>query len=537
MLERSFGGRECIGRGYRGGHCIEWQAQTSAFFSRPEDAYQFEHPALPFCSTSCNTNSLVAIGDEAGGVRLLDSKGPTFTSTHLSLQPHSNAVIDMAFSSNDLLLASASGDQTARIIDMRTQMTNYILQGHITSVKQVRFQPGNDNVIATSSRDGDVNLWDLRCSPSSSVVRELKIPLDPTAAVDMRVSHKVSYAAVHTTISAAHADARALAEVPGNAKAGEVSVDSSQTEKARRSGDVSVTALAFLSTPGREHLLLTGSEASTTVRLWDIRARYSRRGPATPLSTTMQPESHSKHRHFGISTLVLGANNSRLYALSRDNTVYAYSTNHLILGHAPELSSSTRKPKYSSENRTGLGPIYGFRDPKFHATSFYVKAALRSAKHDKPELLAVGSSDHCAVVFPTDESLFANSASRAESLSDSFLEKGRDASLPSSSPFFEGRRPALRRSASGMSLRMTDMIPIFEVGRVLVGGHQKEVTSLTWSYDGDLVSVGDDYLVRRWREDDVEARRLRVEGEGQGRRWGCGWAEVADDSWDDWNDE
>jgi WD40 repeat protein len=439
----------------------------------------------------------------------------------------------MAFSSDDLLLATASGDQTARIIDMRTQMTKYILPSHITSLKQVRFQPGNDNVIATSSRDGDVNLWDLRCSPSSSMMTELKTPLDPTTAVDKMVPHKVSYAAVHTTILAAHADARALAEIPGNAKVTEASTDSLQTEKARRSGFVSVTALAFFSGAGREHLLLTGSEASTTVRLWDIRARYSRRGPATPLSTTMQPESHSKHRHFGISSLVLSTNNSRLYALSRDNTVYAYSTNHLILGHAPELSPG-QKPKYTSESRTGLGPIHGFRHSKFHATSFYVKAALRPAKHDKSELLAVGSSDQCAVVFPTDESSFWSS----EHFSDSVLENWRDVSLlPSSSPLFEGRRPALRRSASGMSLRMTDTIPIFEVGSALVGGHLREVTSLTWSFDGDLVSVGDDYLVRRWRENDVEARRLRVEGEGQGRRWGCGWAEVEEDGFDDWDDE
>jgi len=250
----------------------------------------------------------------------------------------------------------------------------------------------------------------------------------------------------------------------------------------------------------------------------------------------MQPESHSKHRHFGISTLVLSTNNSRLYALSRDNTVYAYSTNHLILGHAPELSLA-RKPKYTSESRTGLGPIYGFRHPKFHATSFYVKAALRPAKYDKPELLAVGSSDQCAVVFPTDESSFVASRPGTEHFSDSMLENWRDTSLPSSSPLIEGRRPALRRSASGMSLRMTDTIPIFEVGSALVGGHKKEVTSLTWSFEGDLVSVGDDYLVRRWRENDVEARRLRVEGEGQGRRWGCGWAEVDEDGFDDWDDE
>jgi WD40 repeat protein len=85
---------------------------------------------------------------------------------------------------------------------------------------------------------------------------------------------------------------------------------------------------------------------------------------------------------------------------------------------------------------------------------------------------------------------------------------------------------------SGLTPRIIDSIPISENGTALIRGHDREVSSLTWTSDGDLVTVGDDYLVRCWREGD-EARDLRVGGEGQGRRWGSGWASVSEKYDDD----
>ena len=129
-----------------------------------------------------------------------------FSTPHIYFQPHTNAVLDMAFSSDDHLLATASGDQTARIIDMKTQLTKFIFQGHHSSVKQVRFQSGNDNVIATSSRDGNVQIWDTRCRGSESVLQEKRTPMDPTSVVDTVFTHKVTYANTYTTIADAHGD-------------------------------------------------------------------------------------------------------------------------------------------------------------------------------------------------------------------------------------------------------------------------------------------------------------------------------------------
>lgn len=519
ILERSFGGFDALGRGRREDRCIGWQAHTSGFCTRPYEAHDFHRPHLPFCTTRCNTNSLIAIGDEAGAVSLIESspENPMFGKKWLEFQPHSNAIIDMAFSRDDFLLATASGDQTARIIDMRAQVTKYILRSPNinSSVKQVRFRPWHDSIIATSCREGDIHIWDLRCAPGSNMVHHYLGQADP-------MGEKAEYASIYNTISRAHAYNKALSQAPGPSRDSFSSNEASQLER-----NLSVTAIAFLQS--RPNLLLSGSEASTTVRLWDIRTRYSRHGPATPISTTMQPESHSKHRQYGINSLVLNTDNSRLYALSRDNTLYAYQTSHLILGDAPELSRRDYLPKFNSGSRTGLGPIYGFRHPKFHATSFYVKASLRPNEAMFCELIAVGSSDNCAVVFPTDESTFLYGKpttpttfnAPAPSLPDT------DVASPMSAP-----RPTLKRAASSTNLRMTDTIPIFEIGSALTGGHEKEVTSLTWTFDGDLVSVGDDYVARRWREKPEKARELRIQGQREGKNWGYGWAEVDDPEFD-----
>lgn len=229
--------------------------------------------------------------------------------------------------------------------------------------------------------------------------------------------------------------------------------------------------------------------------------------------------------------------------MSRDNTIYAYSTSHLILGTAPEFSSAAEsRNKSSNPDRLGLGPLYGFRHPQFHVATFYVKMDLRPARNDQPEMLAVGSSDRCAVLFPTDEALFGNAApknsgSGVKDLADGEPLTPRLGATALSSPFLPSSitRPGLFRTPSSFASRMADTVPIHNVGTALVGGHNREVTSVTWSADGQLITLSDDYTARRWHEDATQARDLRCGGEGEGRRWRCGWAEVGPEyDEDDW---
>ncbi|KAK2759147.1 hypothetical protein FQN54_003247 [Arachnomyces sp. PD_36] len=506
-----------------------WLDETANFYSSSDDVHSCinqnrDHMTLPFCTTACNTNTLVAIGDEEGGVRLVESAKddkPGFSQSFLSFRPHTNAIMDLEFSSDDKLLATASGDQTAQIIDMPTQKSIYCLSNHTSSVKRVRFQPGNnDNVIATCSRDGSVSIWDLRCKGFEKPSLQLRCSLDSdTSDISNSSSAKLKYPQVFNSINDAHAGG------PLQSKGGE-----SNRAELRRNG-LSVTSLAFLPA-GRENLFVTGSEANACVKLWDLRTAYNvRRGRALPLSTTRQPESHDKHRVYGVTSLTFGGDGSRLYSSCRDGTIYAYSTSHLMLGHSPEMAPDSKHRRSGGPDKEGLGPLYGFRHPRFQVTTFYVKAALRPAANGKGEMLAVGSSDHCAVLFPTDER-YLNASPEEDKTPDT--PSRRPVTRLSARQNQDQGRPGITRTPSGLgaSARLQDTIPIYHSGTALVEGHEKEVSSLTWTTEGELVTVSDDFHARCWREGAAEARELRTCGDAEGKRWRCGWADVPS-SYDD----
>lgn len=428
-----------------------------------------------------------------------------------------NSIMDLEFSSDDMLLATASGDQTSLVIDMATQKPIYCLSNHVSSVKRIQFQPASNNkVLATCGRDGVVNIWDLRCKgfekPSLHVRCSLESDSEHMAAP---AASKVTYPQVLNTIHGAHA------WIPPQGLAHD------KKEAPMGRSDITVTSLAFLPS-GRENLFVTASEANACVRLWDLRTAHNNRcgRPVLPLSTTRQPDSHTNYRGFGLTSITLGGDGSRLYTLCRDGTVYAYSTSHLVLGHAPELSLNNTRPRWSGgSDKEGLGPLYGFRHPRLKVSTFYVKLAVRKAVRDNAEMLAVGSSDSCAILFPTDEK-FLYIPARKPIVAGAIEDRPR-------TRLFSSSRASLSRANSGVSSsgRLEDTIPIYHSGTPLVGGHKKEVSAVSWTVNGELITVSDDFTARCWREG-PEARDLRTGGETEGRRWHCGWADTPD-SYDD----
>lgn len=571
LFQRQLGGMPRAGRSYLSTPTSDWRSETANFSSGPTDAhYCSSHEGLarciPFCTASCNTNSLVAVGDEEGRVRLLDtSSNARFDKIHLCFQVHGNAIIDMAFSEDDHRLATASGDQSGKVVDMMTQTPISVLGQHTASLKQVRFQPGQSqgNVLATSGRDGSIQVWDLRCNGGTAVMDP--IVLEREAGLQFTTMRKISTGCVVNSFFGAHeAMPRHQTRSVGLLAPTTTSIDhqtdtASRGEVPGRISEVSVTALQWLPS-GREHLLLSGCEADASIKLWDIRSIHTSRNhrAPTPLSYTATPASHTSWRHFGISSLTLSTNGSRLYALCKDNTVYAYSTSHMVLGPAPG-SAPAKRPKHAPADELP-GPLYGFRHPSLHATSFYVKSALRPLRGSRSELLAVGSADNCPVLFPTDERYFEQ---ELEATRLGSKNNNPDATMTSSS-FCRpatARRPALSRASSfaarsgGVGSSSKDDIPIIRamggqpLGTPLVRGHEREVGSLSWTSEGNLVTVGDDFMVRCWSDGDgycatpeeeqegrgkvarPSARELRTKGEGEGRRWGCGWADVGSD-WD-----
>lgn len=458
----------------------------------------------------------MAVGDEEGGIRLLDSSKDDergFSSAYLGFRPHMNSIMDLEFSSDDMLLATASGDQTSMIIDMTTQRPIHCLSNHVSSVKRVQFQPGaNNKVLATCSRDGNVNIWDLRCKGFERPSLQVRCSLESEGENPANAApSKMTYPHVFNTIHGAHAFTTPQ----------KTAMERTDTPPFGRS-DITVTSLAFLPS-GQENLFVTASEASASVRLWDLRtAHNNRRGrPVLPLSSTREPDSHVKYRRFGLTSMAFGGDGARLYTLCRDGTVYAYSTSHLVLGHAPELSRNHVPPRRTGgSDKEGLGPLYGFRHPRLQVSSFYVKLALRKAADDRAEMLAVGSSDHSPILFPTDERFLQTPVKTLED------------DLPTRTSLFT-TRSGLRRTNSGIgpSGRLEDTIPVYQSGTPLVEGHNKEVTGVSWTVNGELITVSDDYSARCWREG-PEAREFRVNGQTEGRGWQCGWA-ATKDSYDD----
>lgn len=493
ILERSFGGHDALSRHRTGpDHGSDWTAETANFVTSPDDTHTFRGTALPFCTTSCNTNPLIAVGDEEGSVRLIDSNAESrFNQIHVKFRVHKNAVMDMGFSSDDYILATASGDQTARVVDMQTQKTMCELIGHKSSVKQVRFRPNDDNMVTTSSRDGTVQVWDLRCG-GKAPAQSMRVALGHNIDGDGQVQTQTRYG-------------QALDVGCGHRSLNRPFVAGERDE-------LSITSFQHMPY-GREHLIITASEVDASVKVWDIRG-VGRRNPVA-LGSTPVPETHTRTRNYGINAMAMSGDGARLYTVCRDSTIYAYSTNQLVLGHVPEMSSNPSRRRTPKEAKNALAPLYGFKHPGLRVSSFYVKASIRRAKGDKSEMLAVGNTDCNPILFPTDERHFPRGgrAPVAYGEEDDFGEL----SLPSiPSPTTSAPVPGPH---------------VFTHGTALVRAHSKEATSLAWSTEGNMISVCDDFSARCWREDAQKARELRTGGEVGGGRWRSGWADV-EAAWD-----
>jgi WD40 repeat protein len=513
LLDREHGYSRRDGRQHLSLPAYDTRIQTETFYSNSSDLVHCESRdgpgnTIPFCLASFHRAPLTAIGDEEGCVRFLATNGMFSNNEKTSSQVrvHDNAIMDLSISNDDMRLATACGDRTAKIVDVTTMAVAVNLstgsdQAHEDTLRQVAFQPGqaNGSVLATSDRAGRIQVWDLRCS--AVPVNNFSTPKPNRYLRNLNLAP--GYAQVVNTIDNAH-----LRTAQGNVSS------------------ASVTAIQWLN-PGREHLLLSASEANASIKLWDTRyIKPRRQAGETPLAATPQPSTHT-WRTYGITSLALSGDAARLYAVCRDSTVYAYSVPHLMLGHAPELLDGAYKRRPTGAE--GMGPLYGLRHDKFSARSFFIKSAIRPAgPNGSAELLAVGSSSSCAMLFPLDERHMRTAWGQRSHLLDSSFTS----STPNSS--FSSAPATPSASFSGPS---SSSLPIFRVGTPLVHGHEREVAIPSWTCEGKLVTASDDSVVRHWQQDDgTRARYLRRVGEFGGERHMAGWAEV-EDEWDDDEDE
>jgi WD40 repeat protein len=560
------------------------RAVIAPFYSDEANSYPViaytpaQNSTIPFSLAPCRRMPLIAIGDENGCVRFLDistdgtrCRLPSQRDSHNDdindddddvwpptstyhddperrirsrVKVHDNAIMSLAFSHDDTRLATACGDRNGAILDVATQAMAVSLENaHVGPMRQVTFQPGSagGNVLATSDRNGCIQIWDLRYSTGAQPQHWSAHDPETRTYTSLR-DDDLEHVLPTPIATADRAHART---VEGNTTG------------------ASVTALSWFSLAGREHILLSASEANASIRVWDTRfiRHHTHRGhsSAVPLSATRQPASH-RWRSFGVTALALSddAAASRLYAVCRDSTVYAYSAAHLMLGTVPELNSVPARPRRShvgsveDPSYVGLGPMYGFRHPQFRTQTFYVKCALRPSAAPggaAQQMLAVGSSENCAVLFPTDER-FVKAALAAppppagatahpnpahhHTPSAGGLHSATPTHTPGGSGSFFGGffSPSMGGDGGGLARHggSEPDVPIVHCGAALVGGHSREVTHMGWAAGGEgLVSASDDCTVRHWRGDDRErARFLRTCGEGGNHRYGAGWADLGD---------
>ena len=450
-----------------------------------------------FSQASAHTAPVTAVGDEQGYVRFFNTSSTAANKVDMHFKVHDNAVMDLAFSDDDLRLATACGDKTGKVVDVATQTTAVELEGgHEDSMRQIAFQPvqGNGDVLATSDKAGRIRIWDLRCPsvPIGSFAHRT-----PTGEIAQRTAVGQGSAQSINCIRQAHS--RTVHGVTSVA---------------------SIPAIQWFP-GGRSHLLLSASEANAAIKLWDTRYIKPRRhAEDVALATTAQPASHA-WRSYDITSLNLSSDAARLYAVCRDSIVYAYSTAHLMLGTAPDLAMPAGGPKHRPTGQTGLGPMYGLRHDALRVNSFYVKSAIRQTEDPSREILAVGSSEASPILFPTDERYMLSSFAASSHLPAS-----------SSAP-----RTSHSRALSSAANSPAPLLPIYSTGgTALLRGHSREVTTMSWSSEGRLVTASDDYIVRHWQEDEGRARHLRQVGEFGGERFMCGWADVGED-WDLDDDE
>lgn len=79
----------------------------------------------------------------------------------LTLRGHASVITDLAVSPDNSLIASSSEDNNIRIWDPRTGASLAVLRGHAALVHLVRFAP-QESVLASASEDGTCRVWDLR---------------------------------------------------------------------------------------------------------------------------------------------------------------------------------------------------------------------------------------------------------------------------------------------------------------------------------------------------------------------------------------
>ncbi|XP_068610036.1 denticleless protein homolog [Brachionichthys hirsutus] len=297
-------------------------------------------PPFGLAFSAGELRNVLAVANEEGIVRIYntESREKALLKEWLS---HENAVFDIAWVPGEARLVTAGGDQMARLWDVNSGEMLGGFKGHLCSLKSVAFAPNQNAAFCTGGRDGNIMVWDTRCSKKDGFYRQVK---------QISGAHNKSETNPSAKTKKRRSGPRGMAP----------SVDSQQ----------SVTVVLFQD----QHTLISSGAVDGVIKMWDLRKNYnSHRQSPVPLQTYPYPGSCMRMR-LGYSGLVLDSARSNVFCNCTDDSIYMFNVSGI---------KTTPVAVYSGHQNS----------------SFYVKSAISPGD----EFLASGSSDHHAYIWKVSD--------------------------------------------------------------------------------------------------------------------------------------
>ncbi|KAK5903382.1 hypothetical protein CgunFtcFv8_007169 [Champsocephalus gunnari] len=291
-------------------------------------------------SSAGHMQNILAAANEEGIVRIYDTESREKPLLKEWLA-HENAVFDIAWVPGEPHLVTAAGDQMAKLWDVRSGEMLGSFKGHLCSLKSVSFAPQEKAVFCTGARDGNIMVWDTRCSKKDGFYRQVN---------QISGAHNKAETNPLTKTKKRRVSTRGMAP----------SVDTQQ----------SVTVVLFQD----QHTLISSGAVDGVIKMWDLRKNYTAlRQDPVPLQTYPYPGSCMRMR-LGYSGLVLDSTRSNIVCNCTDDNIYMFNV--------------------SGTKTTPVAAFSGHQN-----SSFYVKSTISP----DDQFLASGSSDNNAYIWKISE--------------------------------------------------------------------------------------------------------------------------------------
>ncbi|XP_028253262.1 denticleless protein homolog isoform X2 [Parambassis ranga] len=248
-------------------------------------------PPFGLAFSSGSIQNVLAAANEEGIVRIYNTESRENPLLKEWLA-HENAVFDIAWVPEEHQLVTAAGDQMARLWDVKSGEMLGSFKGHLCSLKSVAFAPQEKAVFCTGARDGNIMVWDIRCSKKDGFYRQVK---------QISGAHNKADTNPPSKTKKRRSSMRGMAP----------SVDTQQ----------SVTVVLFRD----QHTLISSGAVDGVIKMWDLRKNYTaHHHDPVPLQTYPYPGSCMRMR-LGYSGLVLDSSRSNVMCNCTDDNIYMFN--------------------------------------------------------------------------------------------------------------------------------------------------------------------------------------------------------------------